>query len=227
MTETPESPGTPETPTGPPAGAEPPAPPPPPPPSPGAAAEGYPLHADIDHQPEYSRFMPLVKWLLLIPHYIVLTLLAIGALFAILISFFAVIITRRYPRGLFDYVVGVSRWAWRVQAYLLLMVDPYPPFTLQDDPNYPARFEIEYPEEGVARWRPLFAWILAIPYLIVASILFYLAEILTFFAFFTILFAKRYPEGMFKIALVGLRWQARGNAYAYWLATKYPPFVWA
>ena len=171
--------------------------------------------------------MPLVKWLLLIPHYIVLILLAIGALFAIIISFFAVIFTRRYPRGLFDYVVGVSRWAWRVQAYLLLMVDPYPPFSLEDDPNYPARFEVEYPEDGVDRWRPLFAWILAIPYLIIASILFYLAEILAFFAFFTILFAKKYPEGMFKIALVGLRWQARGNAYAYWLTTKYPPFVWA
>ena len=93
--------------------------------------------------------MPLIKWLLVIPHFIVLILLAIGALFAILISFFAVIFTRRYPRGLFDYVVGVSRWAWRVQAYLLLMVDPYPPFSLEDDPNYPARFEIEYPEDGV------------------------------------------------------------------------------
>ena len=171
--------------------------------------------------------MPLVKWLLLIPHFIVLILLAIGALFAIFISFFAVLFTRRYPRGLFDYVVGVSRWAWRVQAYLLLMVDPYPPFSLEDDPSYPARFEIEYPEDGVDRWRPLFAWILAIPYLIIASILFYLAEILAFFAFFTILFAKKYPEGMFKIALVGLRWQARANAYAYWMTTKYPPFVWA
>jgi hypothetical protein len=226
MTETPETPGTPEPPTSPPGGAQPPAPPPPPPPS-ETAAEEYPLRADIVHQAEYSRFMPLVKWLLLIPHYIVLIVLAIGALFAILISFFAVIITRRYPRGLFDYVVGVSRWAWRVQAYLLLMVDPYPPFSLQDDPSYPARFEIEYPEDGVARWRPLFAWILAIPYLIISSILFQLAEILAFFAFFTILFTKKYPEGMFKIALVGLRWQARGNAYAYWLTTKYPPFVWA
>jgi hypothetical protein len=221
---------TPETPTGPPSGGEPPEPsPPPPPPSPSseAAAEEFPLHAEIEHQVEYSRFMPLVKWLLLIPHYIVLILLVIGALFAILIAFFAVIITRRYPRGLFDYVVGVSRWIWRVQAYLLLMVDPYPPFSLQDDPGYPARFDIEYPEEGVARWRPLFAWILAIPYLIIASLLFQLAEILAFFAFFTILFTKKYPEGMFKIALVGLRWQARGNAYAYWLATRYPPFVWA
>jgi hypothetical protein len=79
----------------------------------------------------------------------------------------------------------------------------------------------------VAEILSLFAWILAIPYLIISSILFYLAEILAFFAFFTILFAKKYPEGMFKIALVGLRWQARGNAYAYWLTTKYPPFVWA
>src|SRR3970040_1841888 len=108
MTESSETPGTP-------GGAQPPAPPPPGPP-PETAAEEYPLHADIDHQVEYSRFMPLVKWLLLIPHFIVLILLAIGALFAILISFFAVIFTRRYPRGLFDYVVGVSRWAWRVQA---------------------------------------------------------------------------------------------------------------
>jgi hypothetical protein len=226
MTETPESPRTPETPTGPPGGAQPPAPPPPAP-EPEAAAEEYPVHADVEHQAEYSRFMPLVKWLLLIPHYLVLILLAIGAVFAIIISFFAVIITRRYPRGLFDYVLGVSRWIWRVQAYLFLMVDPYPPFTLQDDPNYPARLDIEYPEEGVARWRPPFAWILAIPYLIISSILFQLAQILAFFAFFTILFTKKYPEGMFKIALVGLRWQVRGNAYAYWLTTKYPPFVWA
>src|SRR5688572_24382289 len=117
MTETPDTPGTPEPPTSPPGGAQPPAPPQ----SPEATLEDYPLHADIDHQAEYSRFMPLVKWLLLIPHFIVLILLAIGALFAVLISFFAVIFTRRYPRGLFDYVVGVSRWFWRVQAYLLLM----------------------------------------------------------------------------------------------------------
>ena len=227
-----ETPGTPETPTGPGPGAEPPAPPPPPPPaegpSPGESeAAGYPMRLDIDHQEEYARFMPLVKWLLAIPHYLVLILLAIGAFFAVVISWFAVVFTRRYPRGLFDYVVGFYRWAVRVNAYVFLLVDPYPPFTLQDDPAYPVRFEVDYPEQGVDRWRPLIAWLLAIPYLIVAGLLVYLAEILVFFAFFTILFAKRFPEGMFKIVLIAFRWQARGNAYAYWMTTRYPPFVWA
>jgi hypothetical protein len=106
------------------------------------------------------------------------------------------------------------------------MVDPYPPFSLADDPSYPVRFDIAYPEDGVDRWRPFFAWLLAIPYLIVATILVYLAEILAFFAFFLILFTKKYPEGMFRIVLIAMRWQARGNAYAYFMTTKYPPFAW-
>jgi hypothetical protein len=215
-----------------------PAPPPPPPPDPAAAppprAEeavpeelaSYPVQLSIERQEEYSRFMPLIKWLLAIPHFIVLIVLAIGALFAILIAWFAVVFTRRYPRGLFDYVVGVHRWGYRVGAYSLLMVDPYPPFSLADDPSYPVRFDIAYPEDGVDRWRPFFAWLLAIPYLIVATILVYLAEILAFFAFFLILFTKKYPEGMFRIVLIAMRWQARGNAYAYFMTTKYPPFAW-
>jgi Domain of unknown function (DUF4389) len=223
MTETPQ-PGTPEPPTGPGAG-DPPAPPPPvPPPAPSAAVD-YPVHLDIDHQAEYSRFMPLIKWLLAIPHYIALLVLGIAAFFVIFISFFAVLFTGRFPRGMFDFLVGVHRWGLRVAAYVLLMVDPYPPFSLDDDPGYPVRFNIDYPEE-VNRWRPLVHWILVIPYAIVAYLIFYLVEILVFFAFFTILFAKTFPEGMFNICRVGFRWVARANAYEYWMVTRYPPFVW-
>jgi hypothetical protein len=225
MTETPETPGTPEIPSGPGSG-EPPAPPPPPPPAAVSPVADYPVHLDIDHQEEYSRFMPLIKWLLAIPHYIALIVLGIVAFFAILVSFFAVLFTGRYPKGLFDFVVGVHRWGLRVGAYILLMVDPYPPFSLDDDPNYPVRFDIDYPEQGVDRWRPLVHWLLIIPYAIVAYLIFYLLEILVFFAFFTILFAKRFPEGMFNICRVGLRWAARANAYEYWTVTRYPPFHW-
>ncbi len=93
------------------------------------------VHVEIDYpdvEGDLNRFLPLVKWLLAIPHYIVLALLAIGAIFAILIAWFAVLFTGRYPRGLFDYVVGVARWGLRVQAYTLLLVtDRYPPFSLQ------------------------------------------------------------------------------------------------
>ena len=222
--ESPQPPGSPDPPQ---PASEPDAPPP----SARVPAEvpaelaDYPVQADIQRQEEYARWMPLVKWLLAFPHYIVLLFLAIGAFFAGVAAFFAVIFTRRYPRGLFDYMVGVLRYGLRVSAYVLLMTDRYPPFSLEDDPDYPARLEIAYPEE-IDRWRPLVQWILAIPVLIVANILQNLAHILVFFAFFTILFTRNFPDGMFKIVVVAVRWQLRAIAYAYFLTTRYPPFVW-
>jgi Domain of unknown function (DUF4389) len=226
MMETPESPGAPEAPTGPPAGAQPPAAPPPAaPPTAVSPAADYPVHLEIERQEEYSRFMPLVKWLLAIPHYLALIVLGIGAIFVAIAAFFATLFTGQYPRGMFNYMVGVHRWGYRVAAYVFLMVDPYPPFTLEDDPAYPVHFDIEYPEH-VERWRPLVAWLLAIPYLFVAGLVYYLAELMVFFAFFVILFTKQFPEGLFNITRIALRWQARGNAYAYWMVTRYPPFVW-
>lgn len=93
------------------------------------------VHLDFDYpdvEQDLNRWMPLVKWLLAIPHYIILALLAVGAILAIVIAWFAILITGRYPRALFDYVVGVGRWALRVQAYAsLLITDRYPPFSLR------------------------------------------------------------------------------------------------
>lgn len=92
------------------------------------------VHLEIDYPNAtgLNRFLPLVKWLLLIPHYIVLAFLFVGAVFAVLFSWFAILITGRYPRGLFNYIVGVGRWALRVNAYgFLLITDDYPPFSLK------------------------------------------------------------------------------------------------
>ena len=92
------------------------------------------VHLDIDYpdaERDLNRWLPLVKWLLAIPHFIVLFFLSIGAFFAVVIAWFAILFTGRYPRGLFDYVVGVGRWWLRVQAYAILLVtDRYPPFAL-------------------------------------------------------------------------------------------------
>jgi hypothetical protein len=92
------------------------------------------VHLDIDYpdaEHDLNRWLPLVKWLLVIPHIVVLFFLSIGALFAVVIAWFAILFTGRYPCGLFDYVIGVGRWALRVSAYATLLVtDRYPPFSL-------------------------------------------------------------------------------------------------
>ncbi len=92
------------------------------------------VHLEIDYpdvRRDLNRWLPLVKWLLAIPHYVVLALLALVAGFAVVIAWFAILFTGRYPRGLFDFVVGVGRWALRVQAYAFLLVtDRYPPFRM-------------------------------------------------------------------------------------------------
>lgn len=100
-----------------------------------STVEEQSVHLDLDYpdvERDLNRWLPLVKWFLAIPHYIVLAFLFIGALVSIVLAWFAILFTGRYPRGLFDFVVGVGRWALRVQAYTLLLVtDRYPPFSLR------------------------------------------------------------------------------------------------
>jgi len=90
------------------------------------------LHIDYpDVERDLNRWLPLVKWLLAIPHFVILFFLAVGAFFAVIVAWFAILFTGRYPRGIFDYVVGVGRWGLRVEAYAFLLVtDRYPPFSL-------------------------------------------------------------------------------------------------
>lgn len=108
----------------------------------GLLREEYPstdekqaVHLDLDYPDaarDLNRWLPIVKWILAIPHYIVLAILWVAALFSVVIAWFAIIFTGRYPRRLFDFVVGVGRWSLRVEAYMwLLITDRYPPFSLK------------------------------------------------------------------------------------------------
>ena len=100
-----------------------------------STVEEQAVHLEIDYpdvKKDLDRFMPLFKWLFAIPHYIFLAFLVVGVVFAVIFAWFAILFTGRYPRGLFDYVVGVARWGLRVNAYAFLLVtDRYPPFSLQ------------------------------------------------------------------------------------------------
>lgn len=205
---------------------------PPPPPTdyavPSLAQPDYPARLDVEHQDSYTRLLPLVKWLLAIPHWIVLTVLAVVAIVVAVIAWIATVITGRYPRGLFNFLVGVGRWNANVTSYLYLMTDRYPPFSLAQVDGHPVQFEIDYPEDGrIARWRPILHWLLAIPAAIVLYVISIVAFLVLIIAFFAILFTKRFPRGLFDVALVYLRWNTRVTAYILWMTPKYPPFTWS
>ena len=133
----------------------------------------YPVHLDAVGEPVASRWLWLVKWLLAIPHLVVLMFLWIAFGVLSIVAFFAILFTGRYPRAIFDFNVGVLRWTWRVSYYTYgaLATDRYPPFTLDEVEDYPTHLQIDYPEHlsrglVLVKW-----WLLAIPHYIVVGLL--------------------------------------------------------
>jgi len=177
----------------------------------------------------------LLKWLLALPHYIILVFLWVAFIVVTVIAFFAILFTAKYPRGLFDFNVGVLRWTWRVgfYSYEALGTDRYPPFTLESV-DYPADLKVEYPERlsrglVLVKW-----WLLAIPHYIVVA--FFqgggdgesrfpgLVSVLTIFAAVALLFTGKYPESIFHLVVGMNRWTYRVCAYASLMTDRYPPF---
>jgi hypothetical protein len=208
----------------------------------------YPVRLEGRLDPQLSRWLWLVKWLLAIPHYIVLAFLWIAFVVLTIVAFFAILFTGRYPRGIFDFNVGVLRWTWRVSfySYGALGTDRYPPFTLDEAPDYPATLDVAYPERlsrglVLVKW-----WLLAIPHYILLGIFlggagsaaaraddwggwhwWYgggLILALVVFAGVALLFMARYPRGLFDFVLGLDRWVARVVAYAGLMTDAYPPF---
>ena len=108
----------------------------------------YPVTVRAQLDEPLHRWLWLVKWLLAVPHVVVLVLLWIAFFLMTIVAGFSILFTGRYPRGIFDFNVGVMRWTWRVQLYAFsLATDRYPPFSLQRDPSYPAELEVEYPHD--------------------------------------------------------------------------------
>jgi hypothetical protein len=211
-----------------------------------AAPSAYPLKIEGELDASLSRWLWIVKSVLVIPHLIVLAFLWFAFTLLTVVVFFAILFTGRYPRSIFDFNVGVMRWSWRVwfYSYCALGTDRYPPFTLAEVPDYPAQLEVAYPGElsrglVLVKW-----WLLALPHYLIVAVFTGgawtglnaadngwalpsaggLISLMVLIAGIVLLFTSRYPRAIFDFVLGMDRWVARVLAYAALMTDVYPPF---
>jgi hypothetical protein len=207
----------------------------------------YPVRLTGELDPNLSRGMWLVKWFLAIPHYLVLAFLWVAFLVTTIIAGFAILFTGRYPRPLFNFNVGVLRWNWRVAFYAhsAIGTDRYPPFTLART-DYPADFDVAYPEHLSHGLVLVKSWLLATPHLIIVALFtanmpywwttrnewnsvesaagISLLGLLVLIAGFFLLFTRKYPRALFDLIVGVNRWLYRVTTYVALMRDEYPPF---
>jgi hypothetical protein len=202
----------------------------------------YPARLDGQLDPAVSRWLWLVKWLLVIPHIVVLCFLWCAVTVLTVAAGIAILCTGRYPRAIFDFNVGVMRWTWRVAFYGInaFGTDKYPPFSLQPDPAYPADFSVDYPQRlsrglVLVKW-----WLLALPQYLVVGIFAGgwgfgwspgwraagggLIALLALISAVILAVSGRYPQQLFDLVMGLNRWCYRVLAYAALMRDEYPPF---
>jgi len=184
----------------------------------------YPASFEADYSQRHSRLTSFFRLILVIPLVIWLYVYALIAYVAIVIAWFAIVITARYPRPLYGFVAGFIRFLARFTAYTVLLCDPYPSFTGSPDPAYPVRMEFDGPLPRYSRLKTLFRIILAIPILVLRYVMQLLLEIGGVAAWFVIVLTGKLPRGLFDPMVLANSYVARSDAYLALLTETYPPF---
>ena len=194
----------------------------------------YPMRFEVDYPELPSRGLALlgallfIKGLLLIPHVIILYALGIAVSLVVYIGFWAVLITGKYPMGLFEFVVGVLRWQTRADSWMYGFADRYPPFSLGLE-YYPVRFEVDFPESSSRALALLgtllfIKMILLLPHLVILIFLSILMTVAVYIGYWAVLITGRYPVGLHTFVSGIQRWNYRAGAWLAGLTDRYPPF---
>ncbi len=184
----------------------------------------YPVSFEVDYVERRSRLTAFFRLILVIPAAIWLYVYGILAYVAIVIAWFAIVITARYPKPLYDFVAGFTRSLARVTAYAALLSDPYPPFGAGPDSAYPVRMDFAGPLERYSRLKTLFRLLLAIPIAIMRYAMNILLEIGAIAAWVVVVITGKLPRGLFDVMVLANSYMARSDAYLFLLTETYPPF---
>jgi uncharacterized membrane protein len=183
----------------------------------------YPITYEADYKREPARVKTFFRFILVIPWLIVAYVYIIAAVFTLLAAWVAIIITGRYPEGLYNFNSGVLRYFTRVNSFEFLLTDEYPPFGLRPDPTYPVRLEIAPRPESQSRLSALFRLILAIPLFILGYGINFLHLGAVMVSWLTIVFRGYQPAGVHNALVFTTAWQARVGGYLSLLTDTYPP----
>jgi len=193
----------------------------------------YPVTLTVDHPDRLSRGILLLKvffgWLYVgIPHGFILWLYQIAVGIVTFIAFWALLFTGKFPKGMFDFVVGNMRWTFNVSTYMGLLTDEYPPFSGDENTSYPVTLAVDYPDRlsrGVLLLKIFFGWLyVGIPHGFMLMLYGIAVAVVMFIAFWAILFVGRFPGGMYDFVVGFRRWLLNVQAYMSFLTDEYPPF---
>lgn len=184
----------------------------------------YPVDFEMDYIQQRSRLTTFFRLILGIPHYVFAFVYTLAFYVVVIIAWFALLFTAKWPQGLYDFACGYVRYLARLSAYIYLGVDQYPPFSGADDPNYPVRVRIDPPLASYNRLKVFFRGIYAILALVIRYALGIVLEFVAFIAWFAIVIMGRQPAALQDALNFSLAYTTRADALIFLITETYPPF---
>ncbi len=184
----------------------------------------YPVTYEVEYVEQRSRLSTFFRLILAIPWFIVSIFWGLVAIVCVVIAWFAIIFTGRYPEGLYNGVSMALRFGTRMNGFALLMTDAFPPFGGDENPEYPVRLRIAPPLAEYSRVKTLFRIILIIPIVIVLYFVQIVSRAISLLAWLVIVVTGKLPRGLFDVMKFTLAYEARASAYHLLVTETYPPF---